>query len=176
MRDYGTLVIDEEDIYDMHKPLRLGEGLRNDDIAKSLDIHITFSFANADIGTTDYGFNQHFTDRDTFRIFKLLKMFSGYTLKEMLCQEDNEDDEGERLHLNRSNIKGNLKKAFEKLGKKVDESNSLVYHFALYTNKSGNADRAKDTRSPRVYFMVGQFGIMHILFIDFFHEINPSDY
>lgn len=176
MRDYGTLLIDEDDIYDMHKPLKLGEGLQNDDIAKSLDIHITFSFANADIETTDYGFNQHFTDRDTLRIFKLLKRFSCCTLKEMLCQKNDEDDEGERLHLNRSNIKGNLKKAFDKLGKKVDESNSLVYHFALYTDQSEKADRAKKIRSPRVYFMVGQFGIMHILFIDFFHEINPTDY
>lgn len=52
------------------------------------------------------------------------------------------------------------------------QSNPIIYHFALYTSKQ-QADRNKDIRSPRVYFMLGTYGFIYPLFFDPYHEINP---
>ena len=49
----------------------------------------------------------------------------------------------------------------------------LIYHFALEPDCKETADRSKGCRNARVYFLVGKFGIVHILFFDPYHEINP---
>jgi len=165
--------LQDEDLYDMHSPLDLGERLENEDVVKSLRTNMTFSYANVDIDTTDYGFGQLFTNKDTRRYFTLLNEFSQSSLDEMLDVKDQEDEEGELLHLNRTYIRGNLKKVFRQLGKDVDDQTTIIYHFALYTDKNCDACRQTGVRSPRIYFMVGQYGIMHLLFFDPFHEINP---
>lgn len=165
--------LQDDDLLDLHDPLEIGERLGNEDVAKSLKTKITFSYANVDIGDTAYGFNQEFTNKDTRRYFTLLSEFSRCTLAEMLEVKDVKDDEGELLHLNRTYIRGNLRDVFRSLGKEVDDATTIIYHFALYTHRGADACRATGVRSPRVYFMVGQYGIMHILFFDPFHEINP---
>lgn len=172
MRDV-LIDLQDDDLFDMHAPLAIGEKLENEDVVKSLRTNMTFSYANIDIDTTDYGFGQPFTEKDTRRYFTLLSEFSQCSLDEMLEAKDQKDDEDELLHLNRTYIRGNLKKVFKQLGKDVDDLTTIVYHFALYTDKDCVACRETGVRSPRVYFMVGQYGIMHILFFDPFHEINP---
>ncbi len=173
MPDFG-LLCDEDIACEMHAPLKLGSGLSNEDISVSLRMPITFSFANVDIDRTEYSFSQQFDNRDTLRLFKLLKRFSIHTLDELLEGCNDKDEENERLHLYRNDIRGKLRELFSGLGEKADCDNSMVYHFALYTAKDEKADRETGVRSPRVYFMVGQFGIMHILFFDPYHEINPD--
>lgn len=163
----------EEDLYDIHSPICVGEKLSNELIVQSLNTNITFSFANCDLGNTDYGFDQEFTDKDTRRLFMLLKEFSETSLQGMIDVKDQKDEEGERLHLNRNNISGKLKEILQAFSGADIDDNTIIYHFALYTDNSGASSRVKGIRSPRIYFMVGQYGIMHILFFDPYHEINP---
>jgi hypothetical protein len=41
----------------------------------------------------------------------------------------------------------------------------------LYTNDE--ASRETGVKSPRVYFILGTYGFVYILFFDPYHEINP---
>ena len=56
---------------------------------------------------------------------------------------------------------------------KIARANPLIFHFALDPNNHNQADRARHIRNPRVYFMVGRNGMIHILFFDPYHEIDP---
>ncbi len=53
------------------------------------------------------------------------------------------------------NIKNNTKMQLPQLGE-----------FALYTNKNGN-------KAPRIFFFIGNLGIIYVLFYDPFHKIFP---
>ena len=60
----------------------------------------------------------------------------------------------------------------EKTGKHIDEG-VMIYHFALQPENKLSASRELDLRNARIYFLVGKFGIVHVLFFDPYHEINP---
>lgn len=49
---------------------------------------------------------------------------------------------------------------------------NLAYHFSLYDTDRW-ADRSTDTRNSRVYFILGTYGHIYILFFDPYHELNP---
>ncbi len=48
-----------------------------------------------------------------------------------------------------------------------------IYHFALYTAENEVADRTKGIRSPRIYFVLADYGRIYPLFFDPYHELNP---
>ena len=77
-------------------------------------------------------------------------------------------------HLYRSAVKGKLfevlKSVYPNLTKGIVPE---IYHFALYTVKNGLADRTSDIRSPRIYFVLGDYGRIYPLFFDPYHELNP---
>lgn len=76
-------------------------------------------------------------------------------------------------HFNDSKIRGNLLCLLKgKTGQKIDDD-VLIYHFALEPDSKTVANRVQNTRNARVYFLVGKFGIVHILYFDPYHEINP---
>lgn len=76
-------------------------------------------------------------------------------------------------NFNRSDIKGNLKKLFDQINPQIAKVNPLIFHFALDPDNNNYADRKNHIRNPRIYFMVGRNGMIHILFFDSYHEINP---
>lgn len=59
-----------------------------------------------------------------------------------------------------------------KTGKRIDEG-VMIYHFALEPESKQTASREQGGRNARVYFLVGKFGVVHVLFFDPYHEINP---
>lgn len=143
--------------------------LSNQDIANSHDYPIVVSYKLTDIGTTKYGFHQEFTQEDTEAYFRIMRRFAKTTLNQLINSTDRH-----RLHLYRTDLRGNLRRELEKLCPHgLDVSSSTIYHFALYQKKDITANRAKGIRSPRVYFILGSYGTIYPIFFDPFHEINP---
>ena len=165
---------DDDLLIDIQTPKPVHARISNLDLCQSKGLPVTVSYANMDYGRTAYGFNQEFSEKDARRYFKLMRKFCSNTLEFMESLNDEPDDEGEKLHLYNNPISGNLKKVLETYDKEAAQAIPYIYHFALYT--CGNASRKTKVRSPRVYFMVGAYGIIYPLFFDPFHEINPTDY
>lgn len=124
-----------------------------------------------DIDVTDYRFGQPHLDTNDIKLyFSKLKEFSALTLNELIDGVDYR----QHFHIY-SKPNATIRGLLEKLSGKslTHEYVPPVGQFALYTGAS-KADRATATKSPRIYFIVGEWGIFHILFYDPFHEINPN--
>lgn len=48
-----------------------------------------------------------------------------------------------------------------------------TFDYSLEPESKVVASREQNTHNARVYFLVGKFGIVHILYFDPYHEINP---
>lgn len=68
---------------------------------------------------------------------------------------------------------GFLKRIFDSIDPEIAKANPLIFHFALNPDNDNTANRRDNIRNPRVYFMVGKEGMIHVLFFDPYHEINP---
>jgi len=105
---------------------------------------------------------------DYHKYFERIKEISSRTLDDLL---DNEK------HFRFDyRPKGNLLNAYKKLVGKTylkPELIPTIGHFDLYTEKRIEGE---ETKAPRIYFIVGQHAILHILFFDLFHELNPTNY
>lgn len=156
----------EDDLYDLHAPVAWDCWISNEDLYLSQRVPIVVSYDLVDLGQTQYDFFQRFTLRDTQAYFSLMKRISGSTVNDLLDSE-------KELHFYRTDVRGNLKQALKKISPKAVEANPLVFHFALYTDENVIANREKDIRAPRIYFMLGKNGVIYILFFDPYHEINP---
>lgn len=142
-------------------------GLTNEELAESLDLPITVCYNLADIDSTKYGFGQVFEQRDTLNYFSIMRKFTANSLNKLF--EHRHD-----YHLYRSVIKGNLFEVLKSIYPNLTKgAMPEIYHFALYTTDSGNADRANGVRSPRVYFVLADYGRIYPLFFDPYHELNP---
>lgn len=159
-----TFDLDEDDLFDIHSPVGLGSKLQDADLALSHKCPVVVSYALLDTGQTDYHFMQEFTHRDTQAYFRMMKEISGRTIEDLM-------ENPRAHHFYRTDVRGNLKKVLGRVNPDCVKGNPLIYHFALYTNE--NADRNTGVRSPRIYFMLGLYGIIYMLFFDPFHEINP---
>ncbi len=157
-----------EDFQDIHPLTGLDEKLTFEDSRLAHDVPIVISYEMIDLDETDYHFKQVFTHKDTQRYFEVFKNISCQSINDII------EESHHSLHFHRSAAKGNLKRLLEKLspGCVTADSEPMIYHFALYTDKEG-ADRSRDRRSPRIYFMLGRNGMIFPLFFDPFHEINP---
>jgi len=149
------------------QPASLGERLTDEDLVDSQDQCISVQYNVIDLGDTKYGFNQGFEGNEANLYFERMKEFSENTLNEI------RDNASYKLHFNRSDIRGNLKELFDKIDPNIAKVNPLIFHFALDPDNKDFADREKNIRNPRIYFMVGRNGMIHILFFDPYHEINP---
>ena len=118
------------------------------------------SYDLVDLDKTPYHFLQEFTLRDTQSYFRLMQNISVSTINDFL------DNRERKLHFFRTDIRGNLKKELSKISPKAIEVNPLIFHFALYTDEKVVANRNKNTRAPRIYFMLGKNGVIYILFFD----------
>lgn len=155
-----------EDLYDLHAPVKWKDRISYDDLRLSQQVPIVVSYDLVDLEKTPYHFHQNFTLKDTQTYFSLMKRISGSTVNDLLDSEKN-------LHFYRTDVRGNLKSLLHKISPQAVEANPLIFHFALYTDEGAIADRSKDIRAPRIYFMLGRNGIVYMLFFDPYHEINP---
>ncbi len=148
----------------MAMPDKFKNEIGYEDTQLSMDIPICIKYDYLDLEDTEYHFNQSFHHRDTQCYFKMMKMISSSTINSLMKKE-------REYHFYRSKIAGNLKRVLQQSLPEAVNSNPIVFHFALYTAE--NADRTKDVRSPRIYFLLGTNGFIYPLFFDPYHEINP---
>ena len=132
------------------------------------------SYYSIDLGKTDYHFNQDcFTNEDIKAYFSILNEFSNITIGKLF-------DLDYKYHLKETRLAGKLLEVYKKY-KNVEHIKNLedvpaIFHFGLYTTKTEKANRDTGIKSPRIYFMIGSYGVIHILFYDPYHEINPTSY
>lgn len=123
-----------------------------------------------DLDKTEYNFHQ-----SVFDSFDIKKYFSA--LKDISSQEFcklRDSHYSFHFHIYYS-PSGKLLKLVRKISGKSHltvEETPPIGQFALYTDPKG-ADRKKKIKSPRIYFIVGPYAILYILFYDPYHEINP---
>lgn len=157
-----------DDIKDIDYPARLTEKLSYQDLVDSQNQCISVQYNEIDLGDTQYGFDQGFEGNEANLYFERMRELSEQTLNDIM------DDADYKLHFNRTDVSGNIKRIFDTIDTKIAKVNPLIFHFALDPTNKKYADRKKHIRNPRVYFMVGRNGMIHILFFDPYHEINPT--
>lgn len=132
-----------EDVQEIMSADNFGKAISNDDVMMSNNTPISIKYDYLDIDKTEYNFMQAFTIRDTNTYFSMMKQLSSCTISKL-------EKRARELHFRRSEIKGNIRKALEKLLPQALKSDAIVYHFALYTD-SQLAERSKGVRSPHVF-------------------------
>lgn len=157
--------IEDDDVMMMNSPERFNREISPEDLKLSKKVPIVIKYDYIDLGTTDYNFCQIFHHKDTMAYFSLMKSISSETI-------DTLAGKARDYHFYRSEIRGNLRRELWKIMPEAVRSNPVIFHFALYTQEM-KADRKQDIRSPRVYFMLGTYGHIYIIFFDPYHEINP---
>lgn len=156
-----------DDTGDFELPASLTENLSFEDLTDSQNQCISVQYNEIDLGDTGYGFNQPFEGNEANLYFERMREFSERTMNDI------RENSSYKLHFNRTDVRGNIKRIFDSIDTKIAKANPLIFHFALDPNNKNQADRKKNVRNPRVYFMVGRNGMIHILFFDPYHEINP---
>lgn len=156
-----------DDTGDFELPASLTENLSFEDLTDSQNQCISVQYNEIDLGDTGYGFNQPFEGNEANLYFERMREFSERTLNDI------RENSSYKLHFNRTDVRGNIKRIFDSIDTKIAKANPLIFHFALDPNNKNQADRKKNVRNPRIYFMVGRNGMIHILFFDPYHEINP---
>lgn len=145
----------------------LTDRINYQDLQESQDCLISVQYNELDFGNTAYGFNQPFLNNEANLYFERMKTFSETTINDII-------DKGiHSWHFYRTGIKGNLKKVFDKMDSSIPKSDPMIFHFALDPNCKIEADRKSGSRNPRIYFMVGYKGMIHPIFFDPYHELNP---
>ncbi len=139
--------------------------ISNADVRNSCQLPIRISYEYADTGNSVYGFDQAFTLEDSRNYFSCMKYISGKTIDELLL------DDNFRLRRH-SSLHKPLREVLGKLSADIVKGEPIIFHFGLYTQKTEMASRAKDIRSPRIYFMQGLYGVIYPLFFDPYHEIT----
>jgi len=160
------MILDEDDLTEIHSRASLQGLISNSDIRTSKRVPLVVCYSLVDMGKTRYGFNQRFTEKDTRIYFERMRKICETTIDELIDQADRQ------WHFHAVEVKGNLRRALQQLHPKAASGIVTMYQFALYTSREG-ADRDKDIRSPRVFFMLGKNGMIYPLFFDPYHEINP---
>lgn len=138
------------------------------DLQESQDCLITVQYNEIDLGKTPYHFNQPFVGNEANLYFQRMKEFSELSVNYILDHSDY------KVHFNRTDIRGNIKRVFDSIDPNIASANPLIFHFALDPESTvTNASRTTGVRNPRIYFMIGYNGMIHILFFDPYHELNP---
>lgn len=159
-------VLEKEDFHTINSREKFDKELTVEDVRLSTDLPIVVRYDYIDLDATGYNFWQEFTHEDTKGYFSRMKYFAGKSINKLLGED-------RTLHFHRSELKGNVRKAVERILPKSVDTNQIVYHFGLYDSNGIWADRSTDTRCSRVYFMLGTYGHVYVLFFDPYHELNP---
>lgn len=155
----------DEDFLTINRREDFSRTIGYEDVRLSQDVPLVVRYDYIDMGKTDYHFGQQFTHEDTKGYFERMRNFAGKSINELLGHSKD-------CHFYRSELKGKVAEAVRKILPDAVNSNQIVYHFGLYDSNEW-ADREKDIRNPRVYFMLGTYGHIYILFFDPYHELNP---
>ena len=156
--------LEKEEVREMNQPYSPHHKLSSPQLALSRAVPILVKYNYISIGSEKYSF-YNLNENEIKIYFERMKRITSSTINELIEHSD------KQLHFHRSHIRGKLRTAmFEKFPNRADD-NTEIYHFALYTRQ--NANREADVRSPRIYFMLGEWGHIYPLFYDPYHELNP---
>ncbi len=158
--------LEDEELKILARPDTFFKKIGFEDTRLSKKLRISIKYDYLDLENTSYHFYQEFHLKDTQRYFEIMKELSSKTINEL-------EESPRELHFYRNKINGNLRAMLKAHIPNALSSEAIIYHFALYTNKDILADRGKDIRSPRIYFMLGTNGFIYPIFFDPYHEINP---
>lgn len=160
------LEIDDELLNYIHQPASLSDSISYEDSLLSMKQKMIVNYDLLDLDG-EYGFLQDFTQDEIHGYFRQMKKYASVSMNEIVETFDYTE------HFNDSKIRGNLLRLLKgRTNKRIDDD-VMIYHFALEPDSKAVASRAENSRNARVYFLIGKFGIVHILFFDPFHEINP---
>lgn len=158
-------VFELEDFRTINAPEKFNRHLTVEDLELTHKVPIVIRYDYIDLNSTDYNFRQPFSHEDTVGYFTRMKEFAGKTVNSLL-------DHGDSFHFYRSALRGKLLDAVRKVLPQAVLTDQIIYHFSLYESDRW-ADRTTDSRNSRVYFMLGTYGHIYILFFDPYHELNP---
>lgn len=130
-----------------------------------------FAYDYISIDNTEYSFcKQQLSNQDINMYFKKMKYLATHTINELI---DNTDH---TLHFklesdHNKKITALLKQIFNQ--DFTDNTKPIIGHFALYTN-SNDVSANNEIKSPRIYFLLGNDPVFHVLFYDPHHEIHQG--
>ena len=154
--------IDDELLNCIHQPASLSDSITIEDSRLSMKQKMLVSYDLLDLDG-EYGFKQDFTQDEIHGYFRQMNKYATISMNEIV------EKYGYTEHFHDSTIRGNILNLLkQKTGKRIDDE-VMIYHFALEPEKKA----ADGERNARVYFLVGKFGIVHVLFFDPYHKINP---
>lgn len=157
--------IDKEQFDTLYRVYDINDTISNDDVLLSMSIPVVVRY-NYICLSGRYSFNKDFGEQESAMYFSRMKNFSRLSINAIIDTLDH-DYHFSRTHLNTTVIK-ELK---TELKTQHIPDDILLYHFALYTDKSGRASREEDIKSPRIHFILGKYGMIYILFYDPYHEL-----
>lgn len=167
-------IFEPEDIHRMNTKEGFDRKLNKDDIELSRSVPVIVRYDYIDLEATDYHFKQPFSHKDTIGYFSRMKEFAGKSLDKLMSERDPKTKKS-KYHFYRNEVlRGKLLDAVKRILPKADMTHQIIYHFSLYDTDEW-ADRENDTRNTRVYFMLGTYGHIYILFFDPYHELNPME-
>jgi hypothetical protein len=137
-------------------------------IKEGYDYSPFFAYQYLDFDTTTYCFNQpHFDNIDITAYFKKVKEYSQIPIGDLIEVSHHK----EHFHIIEP-IPPRIKEMIKTISGKTkikDEDLPIVGQFGLYTN--ANANRNENVKSPRIFFFIGSYSTINILFYDPFHEL-----
>ncbi len=145
----------------------LTDSIDYNDLRESQACPISVQYNEIDLGNTDYGFNQPFKGNEANLYFERMSTFSEMSINDIINQGLHS------WHFYRTSIKGNIKKQFDRIDPNIAKASPMIFHFALDSECKVTANRATGERNARIYFMVGYNGMIHPIFFDPYHELNP---
>jgi hypothetical protein len=132
-----------------------------------------FCYDYIDIDKTSYHFSQACLDvNDYKKYFNKVKQISKYSIDDLI---DN-SSHGAHFHIY-NEYNGKLKSLVTEISGKpilLPEEMPSIGQFSLYINKKETSSRSSGVKSPRIFFMIGNYAIFYILFFDPFHEIRDD--
>lgn len=128
----------------------------------------TISYLYIDTEKTDYNFSSSdFGNKEQRIYFEKMKKYAQTSLQDLINKSRHEE------HFKISPTPSSREKELleQLIGTKIKKENApIVGHFALYTEKQTE----NKSKAPRIYFLLGEHSVIHILFFDPFHEIHPT--
>ena len=150
--------------------------LSYEDVVDSQEHPIHVSYQYMDLCKTDYGFEQDFCELDARMYFRIMRYFADKTIRELVdagARGVCVDNEGHWVRLRRHEaLHKPLKEQLSKISRNIVNGTPMIFHFGLYTAEDGNACRETGVRSPRIYFMLGVYGLIYPLLFDPYHELT----
>lgn len=162
---YSFSDLDADEINDIHQAYIGGQEISISDLAVSMDSIPVVSYKHIEMDDK-YGFRQPcFDNVDAITYFDRLKELTSRSINE---SREQSPSDWHFYETKGDNIRTELKRKWKNISNK---NMPCIWHFALYTNQ--NSSRRSGIKSPRIHFLIGAHGMIHILFYDPYHEMNP---